>query len=132
MNNQHKGDYSELRVAGALMRLGWQVSFPYMEEGQYDLVAEKDGEFIRVQVKSSVYRDGGINFSCYNSQSAKGSGSATHYTSDDIEGIAVYNHTTSQCYWVPIDAANKWKMRLNEEEGSKNPASEYILEEQFP
>lgn len=120
-----------MRIASAFVRLGYTVLFPYMEEGQYDLVVEHDGEFERVQVKSSTYDDGAINFSCHCSQSAKGANSATHYTEDDIEGIAVYNRETNSCYWIPVDEINKWHMTLRESEDAKNPANEYLLEDAF-
>lgn len=49
------------RVASALLRLGYSVLAPLEDFAGYDLVAEKGGKFIRIQVKTSEKRDGNRN-----------------------------------------------------------------------
>ena len=45
------------RVASALFRLGYSVLAPLEDFAGYDLVAEKNGKFVRIQVKTSEKRD---------------------------------------------------------------------------
>ena len=48
-NNRQVGTHGELEVAARMSRLGFSISLPIGEE-PYDLIAEKDGRCIRVQV----------------------------------------------------------------------------------
>lgn len=41
------------RVTGALLRCGFNVLTPYEDFAGYDVVAEKDNKFFRIQVKTS-------------------------------------------------------------------------------
>ena len=41
------------RVTGALLRCGYNVLTPYEDFAGYDVVAEKDNKFFRIQVKTS-------------------------------------------------------------------------------
>lgn len=50
------GRHSELLAMAALIADGWTVSEPSVP-GAYDLLAEKDGKYVRVQVKTIKLRD---------------------------------------------------------------------------
>ena len=41
------------RVTGALLRCGYSVLLPYEDFAGYDVVAEKDNKFFRIQVKTA-------------------------------------------------------------------------------
>lgn len=43
----------------------------------------------------------------------------------------MYNRQTDECYWIPVEQANKWRMRLNEKQDSKNPTHDFMLEDAF-
>lgn len=105
--------------------------FPYSEGLPYDLVAEWDNKFVRVQVKSSNFTGVSVSFHCYCSNSSKSGNNRTDYTRDEIDGIAVYSQHTGECYWIPVEDLNKNKMSLNVEGNDPNPADEYILSDQF-
>lgn len=131
-NTQVKGDHAELRIASKLKRYGWSVLFPYSESERYDLVAEKDGEFVRIQVKSSKFDGTSVTFPCYCSNSSKSGNNRTDYTKDDIDGFAVYNLQIDECFWVPVEDGNKNTMSVNvEADSARNPASEYRFTERF-
>jgi hypothetical protein len=51
LHKKNKGSLAELIVAAKMIESGWLVLIPYGENARYDLVGEKDGKFIRVQVK---------------------------------------------------------------------------------
>jgi len=52
MNSKDVGDVTELKIAADLANKGYNILFPYGENQSYDLVAERDGKFIRIQCKS--------------------------------------------------------------------------------
>lgn len=57
LSNRQIGAVGVSRVASALLRLGYSVLAPLEDFAGYDLVAEKGGKFIRIQVKTSEKRD---------------------------------------------------------------------------
>lgn len=132
MNTQDKGDHAELRVASALKRCGWTVLMPYSESKKYDLVAERDGEFVRVQVKSSRWTGTSIKFPCYCSNSSKSGSNRTDYTREEIDGFGVYCDQYETCFWIPVEESNRNSMSLNAYDVSaENPANEYLLRDRF-
>lgn len=129
---QTKGDHSELRVASRLKRLGWSVLFPFSDNKKYDIVAENNGEYRRIQVKTGRYIGPSVKFHCYNSNSARSGNNMTEYTSTDIDGFAVYCDETCDMFWVPISDSNSKTMRINvDQDGADNPADEYGFDDAF-
>lgn len=129
---QVKGDHAELRVQSLLKRYRWNVLVPFSESQKYDIVAERNGEFVRIQVKSSVYDDTSVTFPCYCSNSSKSGNNRTDYTEADIEGFAVYNASIDTAFWVPVSEANKNTMAINmQEDSARNPVSEYQFADRF-
>lgn len=57
LSNRQIGAVGVARVAGALLRLGYQVLTPMEDFCGYDLVAEKRKRFVRIQVKTSEKKD---------------------------------------------------------------------------
>jgi len=56
--NRRTGSAAELAVSAKLISLGFNVSIPFGETS-YDLIAEKDGRLIRVQVKTATMSEAG-------------------------------------------------------------------------
>ncbi len=88
MHKKTKGSIAELAVAAHLMSDGWRVLLPYGENTRYDLVAEKDGKFMRVQVKYVTPKNGKLYVNCRSSNNW----SVLPYTAQEIDLIAVYNY----------------------------------------
>lgn len=57
LSNRQIGAVGVSRVASALFRLGYSVLAPLEDFAGYDLVAEKNGRFVRIQVKTSQAKD---------------------------------------------------------------------------
>jgi hypothetical protein len=96
-----KGDLAELMVAVDLARRGYQVSFPYGEDCDYDLVVDRDGHLERVQVKYADSKGRVISVQCYSSSLTNGK--VKHrkpYTPLTVDWIAVYDPATDRCYYV--------------------------------
>jgi hypothetical protein len=54
-----RGEWAELRFMARAAEQGFQVSKPWGETARYDFVVEAAGRFVRVQVKSTMFRDRG-------------------------------------------------------------------------
>jgi PD-(D/E)XK nuclease superfamily protein len=100
---KRKGDLAELMVAADLRRRGNRILFPYGEDCDYDLVAERpDGRFERVQVKYTTSDGAVIRVRCRSLSLTNGKVRATKkYTAAMIDWIGVYDATTERCYYVP-------------------------------
>jgi hypothetical protein len=90
-------------VAADLRRRGNRILFPYGEDCDYDLVAERpDGRFERVQVKYATSDGAVVRVRCRSMSLTNGKVRATKkYTAKTIDWIAVYDATSERCYYVP-------------------------------
>ena len=108
MHKKRKGDIAELSVASHLIKKGWNVLFPYGENIRYDLVAERNRKFLRIQVKYTTPKDGVLNINCRSSNNW----SILHYSKQEIDMIAAFNPLTSLIYFIPIDKINHSLIKL--------------------
>lgn len=107
---KQKGDTAEAYVAYILKQKGFNVLIPWGEDVRYDLVSEKDGIFKRIQVKYIRPKNGVLEVrfrSCNNHK-------VLHYSSSDVDIVAVYNGEGKNVYFIPlVDAGRKgYKLRL--------------------
>ena len=99
---KQKGDVAELAVALDLRRRGYQVAIPFGEDCDYDLVVDRGGSLERVQVKYVASDGHVIEVRCRSPSLTNGKVKVTKlYTAATIDWIAVYDATTSRCYYVP-------------------------------
>ena len=128
MHKKTKGSVAELVVAARLMRDGWHVLIPYGENTRYDLVAERDGRFVRIQVKYVTPKNGTLEVNCQSSNNW----SVLPYSSKEIDVIAVYNPTDQQVHYVPSAQIRKSKMKLRLTD-TKNGQRAYVrFAREFP
>jgi hypothetical protein len=120
-------------VAADLRRRGNRILFPYGEDCDYDLVAERpDGRFERVQVKHTASDGAVILVRCRSNSVTNGRVRATKaYTAATIDWLAVYDATSDRCYYLPRDgtrcgtvdthpaahASEKWTARRHPRRG---------------
>ncbi|HUD21153.1 MAG TPA: group I intron-associated PD-(D/E)XK endonuclease [Candidatus Saccharimonadales bacterium] len=129
MNKKEKGDLAELQVASELIRVGWKVLFPYGEDHRYDLVAERQGNYRRIQVKYATPNNGVLNVNCRSSNNW----SVINYSAEDIDVLAVFNPESSVVYFIPVSEINKslFKLRLvdtkNLQEKKIHPAEQFLV-----
>jgi hypothetical protein len=97
-----KGDLAELKVAVDLVARGCELSIPFGEDSNYDLIADYEGRLHRVQVKYAR-SDGRVIFvKCFSHSLTNGKIRATkRYTAKMVDWIATYDVTTDRCYYVP-------------------------------
>ena len=96
MNQSTLGDLAELEVLTALTKAGYRTSVPFGSY-RYDLVAEVDGKFQRVQVKLGRVVGGKIKFRTV----ASTAGTHENYL-NDADSFGVYCPELDEVYLVPV------------------------------
>ena len=88
----------ELRFAAELTRKGLEIFFPYGEDSPIDILAHKNGEFLKIQIKATKMKNGAIYCklrSTNNWQNKK-------YSSKDIDSFGFYDYESKKGYVIPI------------------------------
>jgi hypothetical protein len=97
-----KGDLAELKVAADLVERGYRIALPFGEDNDFDLILIRDDSLERVQVKYTRSDGAVIAVKCYSHSLTNGRIRQTkRYTKVSIDWLAVYDATTSGCYYVP-------------------------------
>ena len=73
-----------MKVAADLLERGCQIAFPFVEDCDYDLIADRDGMLHR-----------------------------KYYTAAIIDWIAVYDRTTDRCYYCPASELGAGRCSLS-------------------
>lgn len=95
-------------VAADLIERGYTVSRPLVEGTKYDLISDKDGKLLRIQVKSSagVYIQAQIGWTKYRENIYDGKGVTEHvtrkYNEGDFDVLAIYHRSSKTAYYVPV------------------------------
>ena len=76
------------------------------------------GKFLKVQVKCSREKDGGVKVRSYHN-AGKGN-KATRYTKDEIDAIVVVDEDSNKCYWIDHEFFDKRFTKLSLDENKKN------------
>jgi Holliday junction resolvase-like predicted endonuclease len=120
---KQKGDIAEAFITYLLKQNGFNVLVPWGEDNRYDIVTEKNGIFKRIQVKYATSQNGTVEVrlrSCNNYN-------IIHYSSRDIDIIAVYSPKQNKVYFIPLNAIknrSSCKLRL---EPTKNKQKKFII-----
>jgi PD-(D/E)XK nuclease superfamily protein len=91
-----RGEWAELCFMVRAAEAGLQVSKPWGETAHYDFVVEYDGQFCRVQVKSTMFVDRG-GYSC----SVRGCRGP--YEGDPFDFVAVFLIPEDLWYIIPAE-----------------------------
>jgi len=89
-----RGEWVELRFMMRAIELGLHLNKPWGEVMPYDFVVEHKGRFVRVQVKSTMFKDRG-GYSC------TVRGSEGPYQGDPFEYLAAYVFQEDLWYIIP-------------------------------
>lgn len=104
LNLKAKGDLAELMVAADLRRRGFGIAIPFGEDYDFDLVLVRDGKLERVQVKYAASDGRVIRVKCFSHSLTNGKIRKTkRYTLKTIDILAVFDETTSRCYYLPAE-----------------------------
>lgn len=127
MNKKTKGYIAEAYVSARLIEDGWQVLSPTREDCQYDLVAEREGKFIRIQVKYATPKNGVLNVNCRSSNNW----SVLHYSPKDLDFLAVFNPENKDIYYIPAKKMNKSLFKIRIEHPKNNQKEKINLAKDF-
>ena len=129
MHKKTKGSIAEMAVAYRLLKMGWNILFPFGENNRYDLVAERNGKFVKVQVKYVTPRNGTLDVNCKSSNNW----SVDKYTAKQIDFIAAYNSNSGEIYFVSSAKLNSSRIKLrmkptkNKQRISINKAKDFLF-----
>ena len=101
-NTKHKGNITEIETILAFMKLGYNVLTPYGDCERYDLVADVNGKFLKIQCKTSSPQDEEGNvyrFSCRSTHKVNGKIKMAKYGEDEIDYFATC--IKGKCYLIP-------------------------------
>ena len=89
-----RGEWAELRFMARAAEQGLQVIKPWGETARYDFAVDHEGRFVRVQVKSTMFKDRG-GYSC------TVRGSRGPYRGDAFDFLAAYLIPEDVWYIIP-------------------------------
>jgi hypothetical protein len=89
-----RGEWAELRFMAAATEHGLHITKPWGETLQYDFVVERNARFVRVQVKSTGFKDRG-GYSC-SVRPCRGA-----YEGNPFDFVAVYIVPEDIWYIIP-------------------------------
>jgi hypothetical protein len=104
------GNYGELRFALSSFENGFSVLQPFSDSRPYDFVLEKQGRFLRVQVKTcgAPLDEKG----CFRFGVGHGKSSKKIYTSEHTDIIVCYIKSLDIFYLIPIQLIDTVTIRL--------------------
>ena len=134
---KQKGNLTELQCLTAFYAEGCHVSLPYGENSRYDMIADVDGQLIRVQIKTSSLKGEtgeAIAFSCRSSHVNSTGVKNIRYTDKEIDYFATF--WNGQCYLIPISECSTEKILRfappkNGQLKGVSFASDYTLQKQL-
>jgi hypothetical protein len=103
-NCKQRGEWAELRFMARVAELGLTVTKPWGESARYDVAVEHDGIFLRVQVKSTMYRVGNA-YVC----NVRPDSDLRPYTVGEIDFLAAYVIPEDVWYILPSPVATALK-----------------------
>lgn len=106
-HTKNKGDLGVLHAQVDLAEKGYAILLPQTEHAPFDLVAYRDGRFVRVQVKYRAAVNGAVAVPL---MSAWADRHGTHMVPIDktsIDVLCVYCPQTKACYYVDPGTVNR-------------------------
>ena len=97
-----KGDLAELKIAADLMERGYGIAVPWGEDCDFDLIAYRDNELHRVQVKHARSNKRVLAVKCTSHSLTNGRIRHTKkYTARTIDWLSVWDASTERCFHIP-------------------------------
>jgi hypothetical protein len=112
-HTKDKGDLGAAKAHADLVSKGWIVLFPTTEHAPFDLVAYREGEFRRVQVKYRSAENGALCVVFRSLWADRHGVHAMPMDKDAIDLVCIYCPQTDGCYYVrPNDHGNSVTLRI--------------------
>jgi len=119
----YKGVIGELAFTSHLIEKGYTVLTPINHNSSYDLVTEKGGKFIRIQVKYRAPVNGTLRVElCRPMRNTK------KYTERDVDAMGLYNPVSHKFYLIPLNiitTEREFLIRIDKPKGRKSKAMHF-------
>lgn len=99
-HTKNKGDLGVLKAAADLAAKGWNVFWPMTEHAAYDLVAERNDVFIRVQVKYRTMKNGRLYVPFRSCWADRHGVHEAPIDKSSIDVMCIYCPDTDACYYL--------------------------------
>ena len=99
-NKKEKGDLGVAQTIAELVSQGWRPCVPLSEHQSYDLIAEKNGKMLRVQVRYTSPRDEILPIKLASCWSDKHGAHVQKRKQEDFEVLAIYKKKKKKCYFI--------------------------------
>jgi len=107
----------ELRFAAEFIRQGWNIFLPYGDDSPVDLLIEKNGDFKRVQIKTTSPIKGAVICRLKSSNNWQ----VKKYTFKEIDFFGIYDYQNKKGYLLPIkEGEGMTQLHLRIEESKNN------------
>jgi len=110
MNNKTKGEFSEARALYEFQKYNIPVCIPWGDNQRYDMIAEFNGKFNRIQVKTANEEENGsVRCYCRSSKNHTTNKVCDTYV-DEVDYFVFYNQNYDKIAIVPMDIIGDKKM----------------------
>lgn len=110
MNNKTKGEFSEARALYEFQKYNIPICIPWGDNQRYDMIAEFDNKFNRIQVKTANEEENG-SIRCYCRSSKNHTTNKVYDTYvDEVDYFVFYNQNYDKIAIVPMDIIGDKKM----------------------
>jgi hypothetical protein len=99
-HTKNKGDFGLFQAQLDLVKKGYGILLPMTEHETFDLVAYKEGKFLRVQVKYRRARNGAILVPFKSSWADRHGVHTAFMDKTNVDLVCVYCPDTDRCYYV--------------------------------
>jgi hypothetical protein len=106
-SNNQRGEWTEARFMIRACEHGFNVSRPWGGSSRYDFAVELNGQFLRVQVKSTTWKKDGVAYVFGLAGPAR-----KRYTEEEIDFFAVYVIPEDPWYIIPASVVVGLKSSL--------------------
>ena len=134
MNSKTKGNISEARALYEFQKYNIPVCIPWGDNERYDMIAEFNGKFNRIQIKTcNEEHDGAIM--CYTRSSTNNTTNKNYYTYEgQIDYFVFVNQTYDLIAIVPIEVIGNQKtirLRIRKPLNNQKAKTKYFSDYSF-
>ena len=98
-HTKDKGDLGVAKTQANLVQRGYLVLIPFSEHAPFDLVAYRDHEFLRIQVKYRSAARGVLTIAFRTSWADRNGSHEKAIDKDEVDLFCVYCPDTDECYY---------------------------------
>lgn len=106
MTTNQIGKITELEILTQMIKFGYSVSIPYGDKDRYDQIWDINGKLIRVQIKTSHWKDDTHKAIMLKTRSSS-NGVQHRYSKEEIDYFATF--WDGQIYVIPVEQCSTEK-----------------------